>query len=81
MNQVERLDAFPSTAVFHTPLAGVLHTMEGLGELKRLVQEMCKSSTSKAACSAQVKWKLCGVSGSCHHGCHFVPVSCVVDSR
>lgn len=62
MNQMEGLDAFPSTAAFPSPLAGLLDTVEGLGvEFKTLVQEMCKSSTSKAACSAQVKWKLGGV--------------------
>lgn len=31
MNQMEKLDAFPSTAAFHTATAGLLDTVEGLG--------------------------------------------------
>lgn len=31
MNQVERLDAFLSTAAFHVLTAGLLGTVEGLG--------------------------------------------------
>lgn len=36
MNQVERLDAFLSTAAFQAPTAGLLDTVEGLGRIKNI---------------------------------------------
>lgn len=36
MNQVERLDAFLCTAVFHAPIAGLLDTVEGLGGISNI---------------------------------------------